>query len=191
MHKSLCRISANNSISLLRIACVSTGSHGAKTASGWNGPKPIGNFLSTMCARDSSNLTGGSSWNSIGARTVLHFSHQNCARSLNRKVRRSFVGRPCLLRIQTNGHDLSRRESGELTRLACWRSRPRDRELFSPIQNEACSVDLRRKSKLQAMVSARAPKPARACAPQSYNFQSEQSQPSNCSTLEMSSANRL
>ena len=105
MRRSLCRIWANNSISLLRIACVSTASHGAKTVNGWNGQRLTGNSSSTMCARDSSNLTGDFFWNSIGARTALHFSHQNCARSLNRKARGSFVGRPCLLRIRLSGRD--------------------------------------------------------------------------------------
>src|SRR6266446_487819 len=105
MRRRLCRISANNSISLLRIACVSTGSHDAKTVNGWNGQRLIGNSSSTMCAQDSSNLTGDCFWNSIDARTVLHFSHQNCARFLNRKVRESCVGKRCLLRIRLSGHD--------------------------------------------------------------------------------------
>ena len=116
MRRSLCRIWANNSISLLRIAFVSTASHGAKTVNGWNGQRLTGNSSSTMCARDSSNLTGDFFWNSIGARTALHFSHQNCARSLNRKARGSFVGRPCLLRIRLSGRDsrwCSRRPVGD------------------------------------------------------------------------------
>ena len=110
MHRRLCRISANNSISLPRIACVSTGSHGAKTANGWNGQRLTGNSLSTMCARDSSNLMGGSSWSSIDATTVLHFSHRNCARFLIRKARGSFVGRPCLQQIRLRSRASSRYE---------------------------------------------------------------------------------
>jgi len=58
-----------------------------------------------MCAQDFSNLTGAFFWNSIDARTVLHFSHQNCARSLNRKVRELFVGRRYLPRIRLSGRD--------------------------------------------------------------------------------------
>ena len=80
-------------------------SHGAKTVNGWNGQRLTGNSSSAMCARDSSNLMGDSYWNSIGARTALHFSHQNCARSLNRKARGSCVGRRYLLRIRISGRD--------------------------------------------------------------------------------------
>src|SRR4030095_8660395 len=101
MRKRLYRISENNSTLLLRTACVSTGSHGAQTVSGWNGQWLIGNSSSTMCARDSSNPTGDFFWNSIGARMVLHFLHQNCAPSLNRKVLGSCVGKRCLQQIQT------------------------------------------------------------------------------------------
>ncbi len=150
MRRRLCRISANNSISLLRIACVSTGSHGAKTVSGWNGQRLTGNSSSMMCARNSSNLTGASFWNSIGARTVLHFSRQNCARFLNRKVRESCVGKRCLLRIRLSGRD------------SRWCNR-------RPVGDA----------------------PQRFAQRNGYNFQSEQSQPSSCSILEMSSANRL
>ena len=157
MHRRLYRISANNSISLLRIAYVSTASNGAKTVNGWNGQRLTGNSSSTMCARDSSNLTGGSFWNSIGARTVLHFSHQNCARSLNRKARGSFVGRRCLLRIRLSGRD----------------SRWCSRRLWA--------------TRLEGLSSSA----LRLAQRNGYSFQSEQSQPSSCSILEMSSANRL
>ncbi len=157
MRGSLCRISANNSISLLRIACVSTGSHGAKTVNGWNGQKLTGNSSSTMCARDSSNLTGDSYWNSIGARTALHFSHQNCARSLNRKARESCVGKRCLLQIRLTGRDSK------------WCS---GRPAGDPLQGLSSSA-------------------RRFVQRNGYSFQSEQSQPSSCSILEMSSANRL
>src|SRR5438067_4865598 len=105
IRRRFCPISAKNLTSLLRIACVSTGSHGAKTVNGWNGQRLTGNSLSTMCAQDFSNLTGAFFWNSIDARTVLHFSHQNCARSLNRKVRELFVGRRYLPRIRLSGRD--------------------------------------------------------------------------------------
>lgn len=105
MRRRLCQISTNDLISLLRIACVSTGSRGANTVNGWNGQRLTGNFSLTTCARDFSNLAGDSSWNSIGAQTALHFSHHNCARSLNRKVRKSFVGKRCLLQIRLSGRD--------------------------------------------------------------------------------------
>src|SRR5436190_14320189 len=153
----LCRISAKNLTSLLRIACVSIGSHGAQTVNGWNGQTLTGNSSSTICARDFSNLTGGSSWNSIGARTVLHFSHQNYARSLNRKARESCVGKHCLLRIRLSGRD-SRWCSG--------------RPAGDPLQGLSSSA-------------------RRFVQRNGYSFQSEQSQPSNCSIFEMSSAKRL
>ena len=157
MLRCLCRISANNSISLLRIASVSTASHGAKTVNGWNGQRPTGNSSSTMCARDSSNLTGGSFWNSIGARTVLHFSHQNCARSLNRKGRGSCVGKPCLLRIRIDARDSN----------CCSRRRVVD----APKGFSSSALRFAQRN--------------------GYSFQSAQSQPSICSSLAMSSANRL
>src|ERR1043166_1603808 len=87
MRRLFCRISARHLTSLPRTACVSTGLHGAKMVNGWNGQRLIGNSSLTMCERDFSNLAGGSFWNSIDERMVLHFSHQNCARSLNRKAR--------------------------------------------------------------------------------------------------------
>jgi hypothetical protein len=103
--RNLCRISANDSISLPRIAYASTGSHVARTVGGLNGQKLIGNSSSTISAQDCSNLTGDSFWSSIGAPTVLHFSPRDCARSLNRKARGLFVGRPCLPRIRLSGRD--------------------------------------------------------------------------------------
>ena len=195
LRKGPCRISAKNLISLLRIASVFTASHGAKTVNGWNGQRLIGNSSSTMCAQDFSNLMGGSFWSSIGARTALHFSHRNCARSLSRKARGSFVGRPCWAADPAERPRFKQRsESGERMRLACWRSRPRDRELFSPTQSRACSVDLRRKSKLQADGFGEGAESgyARARAlPNPTISNPAQSQPSSCSILEMSSANRL
>src|SRR5436190_19433869 len=105
IRRRFCPISAKNSISSLRIASVSTGSHDKRTVNGWNGQRLTGNSLSTMCAQDFSNLTGAFFWNSIDARMVLHFSHQNCARSLNRNVRELFVGRRYLPRIRLSGRD--------------------------------------------------------------------------------------
>lgn len=161
MRRRLCRISATNSISLRRIACVSIGSHGAKTVSGWNGQRLTGNSSSTMCARDSSNLKADSFWNSIGARTVLHFSRQNCARFLNRKVRESCGGKRCLLRIRLSGHDSKQGAA-----------------VSSPPNQREGGLETSPPSTL--IVSGFA-----------QSFQSEQSQLSSCSVLEMSSANRL
>src|SRR6516162_537271 len=53
-------------------------------------------------AADSSNLMGGSFWNSIAARTVVLFLHQSCGRFLNLKARASCVGRRCLRPIRTS-----------------------------------------------------------------------------------------
>src|SRR5262245_36161769 len=111
MPRKLCQISVKNSISSPRIVCVSTGSRGAKMVNGWNGQRLIGNSSSTTCERDSSNPTGGFFWNSIDARTALHFSHQNCVRSSKRKVRGSFVGKRCLQQIRPRGLASNKRDS--------------------------------------------------------------------------------
>ena len=158
MRESLCRIWANNSISLLRIACVSTASHGAETVNGWNGQRLTGNSSSTMCARDSSNLTGDCFWNSIGARTALHFSHQNCARFFESQGAR-IVRWKALLAADPNR--AAAIQNG--VAVALWATRPKG------LSSSALRFAQRN----------------------GYNFQSEQSQPSSCSILEMSSANRL
>ena len=80
MCKRLCRTWAKDSTWLPRIASVSIESHGAKTVNGWNGQRLTGSFLSTTSAEDSSNLTDGFFWNSIGDRTALHFLHRTLER---------------------------------------------------------------------------------------------------------------
>ena len=108
MRKRFYPIWAKNSTSLPHIASVSTGSDGAKMVSGWNGQRLIGDFSSTMCGHDFSNLTGDCFWNSIGEQMARHSLHQTCGHFLKHKARGSFVGKRYLQRIRISDRDSNR-----------------------------------------------------------------------------------
>src|SRR6266542_2965274 len=119
IHRRLCPISANNLISLPRIAFASTESHARKTDNGSNGHLPIGNFSLTIFGHDFSRLTDVSFWNSTGDRTGLRSLLQNCAHFLNGKARGSFVGKRCLQRTRISGRASSYCSRRPLGRRGC------------------------------------------------------------------------
>src|SRR5207302_1451202 len=84
----------------------------------------------------------------IRVRTDRLSSRLNYAISFCLKAREFSARKHCWQKSRENVRDLSKYESGERSRLACWRSRPRDRELSLLLIQYCC-------------ISAKAPKSAR------------------------------